>query len=295
MKPIHILSKELGLTSRTLRFWEAEELFDSKRDEQSGWRVYDADTELTINLIKLLRQLDIPLKAIRNVSSTKEHEGVIELIENQLLLLKTVNQSTFAKIQVLNKMKLNLRGMNHKKIDKEALNQYETYLIAAFRTVDDNTREEYLMNKISYVTLPRMRGVYHIEIGDSPENEALIPVLQWLESANLLGTARLFGGNMPPMPSGEGKPYGYGMYASIPDGVDIPKHLKEMVLPGGVYAKMESSENISLSWRKMLKMIHADGKYVSDRTRLCLEEHIRNDNPTNGGMEYSITLLEPVK
>ncbi|MDD5936523.1 MAG: MerR family transcriptional regulator, partial [Clostridiales bacterium] len=35
------MSEQMGLTSRTLRFWESEHLFTSDRDVDSGWRTYD--------------------------------------------------------------------------------------------------------------------------------------------------------------------------------------------------------------------------------------------------------------
>jgi DNA gyrase inhibitor GyrI len=97
------------------------------------------------------------------------------------------------------------------------------------------------------------------------------------------------------MPSGADKPYGYGMCASIPDGVSVPSNLKEMTLPGGLYAMIESSDDIPSSWEKLIKYLKANNKYKSDRSRLCLEEHIRNDNPEGYGNEYFLNLLEPVK
>ena len=100
---------------------------------------------------------------------------------------------------------------------------------------------------LRFVTLPPMRAVYNIAVSVSPEDEAMNPVFEWLESAKLTGTARMFGGNMPPMPSSGGKPYGYGMCASIPEGIAIPEHFKEMRLPGGIYAMLESTDDITAS------------------------------------------------
>ncbi len=100
-----------------------------------------------------------------------------------------------------------------------------------------NNLKENSMIKI--ITLPPMRVAYNIANGVSPEDEAMAPVLDWIKSAHLLSTARFFGGNVKPMPSRVGTPYGYGMCATIPAGIIVPKHLKEMVLPGGLYAMLE--------------------------------------------------------
>lgn len=144
-------------------------------------------------------------------------------------------------------------------------------------------------------TLPSMRAVYNIAVSVSPEDEAMQPVIDWLKSSGLLSTARLFGGNMEPFPSKNGAPYGYGMCASIPEGVSVPEHLKEMMLPGGLYAMLESTDNIGGSWQNLMKELSVNGKYKADRSRLCFEEHIRNDSPNGSGNEYFLNLLEPVK
>ncbi|RQW07916.1 AraC family transcriptional regulator [Paenibacillus rhizophilus] len=150
-------------------------------------------------------------------------------------------------------------------------------------------------NIIKIVTLPPMRVAYNIAVGAAPEDEAMAPVLDWIKSSNLLGTARFFGGNVVPLPSHLGTPYGYGMCAAIPDGVDVPSHLKEMVMPGGLYAMFESSDDIGDSWKTLMRYLSKHSKYKSDRSRLCLEEHIRNDNPDGSGSKYYLNLFEPVK
>ena len=40
---------------------------------------------------------------------------------------------------------------------------------------------------------------------------------------------------------------------------------------------------------------HLENEYTPDRLRLCLEEHIRNDNPNGQGGQFILNLLEPVK
>lgn len=59
--PIQKLAAQLGLTSRTLRHWEAERLFQSQRDEASGWRVYDTEAVLCIHFTALLRRLGLSI------------------------------------------------------------------------------------------------------------------------------------------------------------------------------------------------------------------------------------------
>lgn len=60
--PINKVAEQLGLTSRTLRHWETEKLFSSIRDVESGWRTYDGNAILCIEITALLRKIDIPIK-----------------------------------------------------------------------------------------------------------------------------------------------------------------------------------------------------------------------------------------
>ncbi len=58
---------------------------------------------------------------------------------------------------------------------------------------------------------------------------------------------------------------------------------------------VESSEDVQSSWKTLMRGIEKDGNYKSDRSRLCLEEHIRNEKSDGCGNEYHLILMEPVK
>lgn len=81
---INKLSTQLGLTSRTLRHWESEGLFRSIRDNESGWRVYDEDAVLCINITSIFRKLGIPLKDIKVILETKTCEILEKSIRRQI-------------------------------------------------------------------------------------------------------------------------------------------------------------------------------------------------------------------
>jgi Predicted transcriptional regulators len=64
---INKVAEQMRLTSRTLRNWESEKLFNSIRDVESGWRTYDENAILCIQITALLRSIDIPIKEIKSV------------------------------------------------------------------------------------------------------------------------------------------------------------------------------------------------------------------------------------
>lgn len=288
---IHKLSEQLKLTSRTLRHWEAEGLFTSKRDVQSGWRVYDEEAILRIRVTEKLRRLGIPVADIKTVLEQNSVSRLCQAIEDKIAFQQAER----------------LEGVRQESRLLKALafiqQQTEEHITDCSQLLDE--MEEITMGKqvqlnpnctqVRFVTLPPMRTVFHLAVGVSPEDEAIRPVLEWIKLAGLMGTVRLFGGNVKPMPKKEGQPYGYGMCATIPDGIPVPEHLKEMTLPGGVFAMMAATDDIAGSWKALMRGLAADGKYGSDRSRLCLEEHIRNDKPSGCGCEYDVILLEPVK
>lgn len=282
---IQQLSEQLGLTSRTLRHWEAEGLFQSYREVSSGWRTYDEQALRCIRITALLRRMDIPIREIQAVLDKGSVSALKHVIQNRTIALQVHQEELERMGQQLHQVLDYLNTSNKRtSIQEELLSEMENVFMS-------NVTE---WSTYKVITLPEMRVAYHIVVDVSPEDKAMGPLMDWLESANLLGTARLFGGNMKPMPGRAGEPYGYGICATIPEGISIPEPFKEMILPGGLYAKLDSSEDIGGSWKMLIDQLAHSTKYRSDRSRLCLEEHIRNDSPAGSGNLYDLSLLEPV-
>lgn len=283
---IQEMSEQLGLTSRTLRHWEAEGLFQSGRDVSSGWRVYDEHALACIRITAVLRKMDIPIKEIKSVIIANSVAGLSKVIVNKLNSIRKQREEIGVVERQLNRVLEYLERQNEGKLD---LDNILTETEAVFMS---SLTEPHVFKIID---LPPMRLAFHIVVDAAPEDKAMGPLMDWLKSANLLGTARLFGCNMKPMPSSAGKPYGYGMCATIPAAVVVPEPFKEMQLPGGLYAMLGSSDDIGGSWKSLMNQLSQSKKYRSDRGRLCLEEHIRNDQPEGSGNLYDLNLLEPVK
>lgn len=297
---INKLSTQLGITSRTLRHWESEGLFKSIRDLESGWRVYDEEAVLCIKITAVLRKLDIPLKDIKRILEGRTIKIVETIIRKQIYLLERDTEEIMSHKNMLNKI-LDYLIYNREYQSGSSLTELN-YFFHTVLSDEDEKKEDFEMvnnqtpnSNIRFITLPSMRTVYNISVGVSPEDEAMAPVLEWLKSAGLMGTARIFGGNVEPFPNGATSQYGYGVCASIPEGIEIPGHLKEMQLPGGLYALMPSNEDIYGSWQILMRHLSQSDEYISDKSRLCLEEHIRNDNPDGWGNEFMLNLLEPIK
>lgn len=286
--PINKLSERTGLTSRTLRHWETEGLFRSGRDPGSGWRVYDEDAVQRITITAQLRKLDFSLKEISHFFTDMSAAEFKLLIERKAASLKSERQElrrSEEKLAALLEL-LTLKNSDWLSVLEEISNHPEAIEMEMEKHGEDKS--------LKVITLSPMRVVYHTAVGVAPEDEATQPIVEWVKASGLSGTARLFGGNVKPLPAKSGLPYGYGMCASIPEGIRIPEIFKEMKLPGGLYAMLESGDDIGGSWNKLMGMIQKNTKYKSDPSRLCLEEHIRNDTPEGSGNLYLLHLLQPV-
>lgn len=296
---INKLSEQLGLTSRTLRHWEAEGLIASRRDLDSGWRSYDSRNVFFIRVTALLREYDISLKDIKRILDSGKCETLERTLRRYLDELDATRLS-FAGLEKRLRSLLGTIKTLGPELTENSLEQILAGIPAPYAGEEEKEKEIMLSDTIGtpavrFVTLPAMRAAYYIAVSPSPEDEALKTVTDWIRRRRLEGTARLFGGDMPPYPSGEGKPYGYGVLASIPECVEITAPLKEIAVDGGLYAVMESGDDIGGSWKKLMQYLHAHDEYTPDSARQCYEEHIRSDAPGGSGREYFLRLMEPVK
>ncbi|WP_375102504.1 MerR family transcriptional regulator [Paenibacillus sp. RS8] len=297
------LSTQIGLTSRTLRHWEAQGLFESHREASSGWRIYDEHAILAIRITAFLRKLDISIKDIGTVLQSMSVQSLYEILLQQSASIHKEKSDLTQKDREIRFFLQLISARMEEPITNHlllALNEESSNSL----DVTNENEEVLSMTTIKhsppihvrFITLPPMRFAYNIAVSTSPEDEAMTPVTEWLEANHLLGTARLFGGNTHPHPSGENNPYGYGFCASIPENVEIPSQLKEMRFDGGLYAMTESSDDIYGSWQAIMSYLDNNLDYQADHdSRLCLEEHIRNDSPKGSGSQYVLNLLEPVK
>ena len=119
----------------------------------------------------------------------------------------------------------------------------------------------------------------------------------WAEAQGLMGTARIFGYNTEPYPSGQAdRPeYGWAAAVTVPETAELPDDLTERRVPGGLYAMLASTNEVYDSWQALMRQIGESGEVEADHGRPCLEEHIRNGNPAGSGNCYYLNLLEPVR
>lgn len=118
---ISTVSKNLGISSRMLRYYEQIGLIESRRVENYAYRVYDEEAIRRLRQIILLRKLRVSVKQIRELFGNSSAMGVIEVFEQnireldeQMAALSTVKSILSRLVQELReKANLHLQLEHH--------------------------------------------------------------------------------------------------------------------------------------------------------------------------------------
>ena len=73
---INEVEAQVGIAKRNIRFYEKEGLLTPARNSENGYRDYGEEDVRTLEKIKLLRKLDVPLEEIRRLQ-----QGLLTLDE----------------------------------------------------------------------------------------------------------------------------------------------------------------------------------------------------------------------
>lgn len=300
LQPINKVAMLMNISSRTLRYWEDSGLFQSTRDAQSNWRFYDDTALQCIRITDLLRRLDISIKDIKEVINHKTVESLQRVLNKQLNKLSKMDTDLHLRKEAISEL---MSILDHE--FTFSLSSLESILIPiavernkySIEKLQGGLGMESIKSKygeVLLIQLPPMRAAAYSHVGAEPENEAIAPVVKWIAENDLKGTMRLFGFNTEPYPSENSSEYGFGFCATIPEGIEIPKPLYEMRLPGGIYAVISQYEgDPSFGWQKVHRLMDdKDWEWEYDMSRLGLEEHIENADKKGG---YLVPILFPVK
>jgi len=79
-----------GIEQSTLRYWDDIKLFcPAERNADNNYRFYSPDQVISVNFIKVLSNLNIPLKVIGSLSADRRPETILHLMEQQETILDT--------------------------------------------------------------------------------------------------------------------------------------------------------------------------------------------------------------
>jgi DNA gyrase inhibitor GyrI len=258
--------------------------------------MYDEHALQCIRVADLLRRLDLSIRDIKEILDNRTVDSLCHVLQKRLLRLektradmetmKTVISEIIAVIKAEPPLTLPTLENILLPVVLERKKHVITKTQGGFSM--ENVKGKY--DEVQIIKMAPARAVAFSCVGTEPEDEAYGAVKDWIVANGLEGTMRIFGFNTKPWPNGD-NPYGFGYCATIPEGVDIPTPLYEMRLPGGLYAVIPDSGDLSRSWKKVHELCKDDEwEWKRDNSREpCLEEHIEGDSSA------IITILIPVE
>ena len=132
MKTIKEVSKSAGISVRTLQYYDKIGLLKPTAHSDAGYRLYSDSELITLQHILLFRELEFPLKEIKEILNSENFDKDIAL-EQQINLLtlkkeRLENLILFAKgIELLGVDYMNFTAFDTKKIDEYAKQAKESW------------------------------------------------------------------------------------------------------------------------------------------------------------------------
>lgn len=297
-------AKRFDISNRTLRYWEEAGILKSSRAE-NGYRYYDDENTARINQIVLLRKLKMPLSDIERVFITADFGVAADALSSHYKSLKQDAAVYSSLIDIVEKL---IRHMNKAQnleqmfLCIEELNavtdsRHETapQIQLSERTIFMSTER---LNNVRIVKLPAMTVAAHRAESTSPENDCINALNPFILEHNLhrRDGYRFFGFNNP-APTEGNLLYGYEMWITIPEDLDIPIPFQKKKFEGRLYASISTNMNeIEERWKQLHEWCKESDKFDVDSSSRCIEEIVLDlGDVASGKVEMQLDLLEPIK
>ncbi len=312
------LRQSLGISTRTLRYYEEIGLVSSIRPEGYAYRAYDQEAVARLRQILVLRKLGVPLKKIEAFFSRPEQERLRTLLEETAAQVEEEINALSALRNLLGRFLSRLAGERRRGLPVELLSEEEiTALLAPFPfsknhqeelTMEDLSRTQEALSKLKNVRilyLPPCTVAAAHYIGPDPEDHAGAMLDAFVDAVKLPEKKpdfRVLGFNNP-SPQGN-EEYGYEFWVTIPEDMETPLPVEKKRFPGGLYAVHCIKMGDFWEWGELGKWVENSLEYEYDTREPfgmggCLEEHLNaytyySAAPENRNFSQ-LDLMMPVK
>ncbi len=314
------VSRELGLSTRMLRYYEEQGLIESRRGEGYAYRMYDGEALSRLRQIIVLRRLRIPLREVKLILEDPGAQWAIFVFQQKLSELDREIGDIRAVREVIDELLASLKTRywlpaGDVLLDEDisaALptlsNSYELEKERARKMENLNKAEENMQLKdVRIVHLPPATVASARYFGPDPEDHAGLMIADFTRANRLweTGDVRLYGFNSPNPPP-EGGEYGYEFWVTIPDEMDVPAPLTKKRFKGGTYAAHAIKMGDFHEWQWLFKWAYESEEYeingsgTPDDMFGGLEEHLDyydsiQETPEGEPAVHQLDLLIPVK
>ena len=320
LQTISQVSRRLGISTRTLRYYEQIGLIRPAKKEDFAYRAYDESTVLRLRQIIVLRKLRLPLRQIAEILRGGDTAAAIAAFErslgeigDEIAALSVIRRATQLLLE-----RLRLQSGALPLLDDESLLEMADSLTVPTTKIKEETTMEELnqagerLSKLAdrdvrIVYLPPADvAAYQFE-GDEPERHVGEVVNQFVLDNDLARTKpdlRHYGFNAPNPVDGKNA-HGYEMWVTIPDGMDVPAPLVKKRFPGGLYAAHMIPMGAFEEWGWLNAWVQQSGKYeyrgrwdganmfgwLEESLNYVNRVHLQNPE----GDDFQLDLLLPIK
>ena len=318
------VSRMYDVTPRMLRHYEKLGLIEARHCEEYAYRMYDERAVRRLQQIIILRKLRLPLKEIAILLEDTWQSESLRLLQGRLAELDDEIDALTLIRRLLKQLSERLSESRKRQLHFDLLEDATLLEIAgtlAFpkTTIKENTSMEELnkagevLNKtlpVRLLRLPPFTVAAYQFIGENPEETAGDVVTRFVQESGLYEKkpdARMFGFNHPNPGILENDVYGYEIWVTIPEDMEVKAPLEKKKFPGGLYAVLTIRFPEFQFWEKLSRWADESPDFQPDYSELgleimggCLEEHLNGVyDAHNGGKENGIPgqldLMLPVK
>jgi DNA-binding transcriptional MerR regulator len=279
------VSKNYGISTRMLRYYEQVGLIKSLRKEDYAYRVYDETALNRLQQIIILRKLRIPVKHIISILSNQDAVKAVEIfreninkIDSEMTTLSTIKSILLRFVEEINeKADVHLRLLTDEAlvtvIGSLSFSDNQIKESKEQPTLEDlNNAHEELMRledkDVRIVYLPPMTMAAAYASGEDCVDKASAIINRFIKESGLLKIkpdARGFDFNfyLEGQAPGE-KIHGHEAWVSVPPDMELPSPLIKREFKGGLFAAHVLREWDFQDWRRLKDWVDSSDKYESD-------------------------------
>ena len=285
LQTISQVSRDFGISTRMLRYYEQVGLIQSLRKNDYAYRVYDKTAISRLRQIIVLRKLRVPVKQIISILNNSDAMEVVEIfrqniseIDGEITALSTVKSILTRFVEEIHEkadVNLNLLGDEAMFSVISSLSFSDNQIKETRETLsmeELNKANEELMKledkDVRIIYLPPMTVAAAFASGEGCLDKASDILNKFIKESELLKIkpdARGFDFDclVEAGELGESVP-GHEAWVSVPDNMEIPAPLVRREFRGGLYAAHVLRAWDFQDWRRLKEWVEISDRYDSD-------------------------------
>ncbi|MBY9078798.1 effector binding domain-containing protein [Paenibacillus sp. HN-1] len=275
------VSRSFQVTTRTLRYYEQLGLIESTKKEGYAYRTYDDLSLQRLRQIMILRKLGVPLRQVATILDHEDAVVAIDIFKERVEQAASRIESLTTIKEIMMKLIEELERNNVLQIkpdiwcDEALLHEIESLSLTCLDLKEEKSMKDLNKAAEQLQVLDNVRIVHvppgtvaasHYE-GENPEEHAGNQLAEFLQRSQLYSIkpdARVFGFNHP-NPSHERPYYGYELWVTIPEDMEVPAPLLKKQYSGGLYAAHTITLGNFHEWKLLSDWVCQDNpKYEPD-------------------------------